>query len=230
MQLVRHDFLRERAIGGEELGADIEVVDLLAVVELSDEFIHGLILGATRVAGFTSPAREDSEEEDLGVRRALMDSRDDILDTGGDLFDRVLADAAVIGADHEDDDLRLDAFEFTVLDAPEHMLGAVATDAEVSGLILGILFFEEGLLAVPASGDGVTEKHDLGLTLLGDFHEGIVGLLEASLDLTISSDLRGGDISWLRWSLRGGGLDGDLGRIGGRLLRLVGAKERNLSQ
>jgi hypothetical protein len=31
-------------------------------------------------------------------------------------------------------------------------------------------------------------------------------------------------------NLRGRGLDGDLGGIGGRLLRLVGTMERNLSQ
>ena len=159
-----------------------------------------------------------------------MDRVDDVLNARGNLFDRVLADAAVVRADHEDDDLRLDAFEFAVLDAPQDVLGAVATDAEVSGLILSIFFFEEGLLAVPAGGDGVAKEHDLGFALLGDFHEGLVLLLEARIHLAVATDFRGGDIGWLGGNLGGGGLDGDLGGVGGRLLGLVGAIERNLSQ
>ena len=38
---------------------------------------------------------------------------------------------SVVGADHEDDDLGLDALELAVLDPPQDVLGPVAADAEV---------------------------------------------------------------------------------------------------
>jgi len=175
-----------------------------------------------------APRGEDREEQDLGVGRALVDGGDDVLDAARDLLGGVLGDAGVVGADHEHDDLRLDAFELAVLDAPEHVLDAVAADAEVHGLVLGVLLLEERLLAVPTGGDGVTEEDDLGFALLGERDEGFVRLHETGLRLAVVAELRGGDIGGLggqlhRRSLGRGGLGGRLD-VGGGLLRLVGGE------
>jgi hypothetical protein len=59
---------------------------------------------------------------------------DDLLDAGRDLL--AGSAAAVVRADHEHDELGLDAFELAVLDPPQHVLRAVAADAEVGRLVL----------------------------------------------------------------------------------------------
>jgi len=165
-------------------------------------------------------AREDRKEEHLGVRRALVDRGDDGLDAGGDLLGGVVGGTGVIGADHEHDGLGLNAFELAVLDAPEDVLGAVAADAEVGGLVLAELLVEDGGLATPAGGDGITEEDDLGFALLGDFDERLVRLEEAGLRLAVGSELRRGDIGGLVHGRSGRLLGGSL--LDGSLLGLLG--------
>jgi hypothetical protein len=76
------------------------------------------------------------------------------------------------------------------LTAPQDVLGAVAADAEVRGLVLAELLLEDGLLAVPAGGDGVAEEDDLRFALLGDGDEGFVRLEEVGLGLAVGAELR----------------------------------------
>ena len=51
--------------------------------------------------------------------------------------------AGVVGAEHEDGDLGLDAVEFAVLDPPDDVLGLVAADAEVGGLVFTVERFPD---------------------------------------------------------------------------------------
>jgi hypothetical protein len=69
----------------------------------------------------------------------------------------------VVGADHEHDRLRLVAVEFSVVDTPQHVLGAVGAEAEVErpvGALGEVLLPHEPALILPVVRDGVAEKHD----------------------------------------------------------------------
>jgi hypothetical protein len=47
--------------------------------------------------------------------------------------------ANVIGADHDHRERRVDSLQFTVGDAPEHMLRPVSADSEIRRLVAGEL-------------------------------------------------------------------------------------------
>ena len=113
------------------MGPISRVANLAAIVELGDHLVDFGDLRVARIGNHLA-AREDGEQQHLGRRRFGADRLDDGGDAVGDLLGGVAA--GVIGADHEDGDLGLDAVEFAVLDAPEDVLGAVAADAEVGGL------------------------------------------------------------------------------------------------
>jgi hypothetical protein len=90
------------------------------------------------------------------------------------------------------------------------VLGAVAADAEVGGLILSEFLLEEGLLAVPAGGDGISQEHDFGFALLGDREEALVRAKKRGQRLAVRTWSRRGDVGWLGRKLenRRGGLLG----------------------
>jgi len=91
------------------------------------------------------------------------------------------------------------------------VLDAVAADAEVGGVVLGVFLEHFLAVAVPAGGDGVAEEDDLRFALLGDREEAFVRLGEAALDLArLGVELRRGDV---------GGLHGQFHGRGGGLLR-----------
>lgn len=69
-------------------------------------------------------AREGAEQQQYLRARLRAGRLEDLRDALGDLVGVVAT--GVVRADHEDDDLRLDAVHLTVLDAPEHVLRAVA--------------------------------------------------------------------------------------------------------
>ena len=209
MEQVGHDFFGEGAVRFEEFRAEVEVVYGFPVVELGDDGVHGLVLVALRVICVTCSAREDAEEEDFGVLRALVDGADDVTDSVGDFFWGVLLGAAVVGADHENDDLGFDAVELTVLDAPEDVLGSVAADPEVGWGVFSEGSLPDCALASPTCGDGVAEEHELGFSFLCDGDEGVVGFHEAFLrSAGFGIHLWGSDIRLLDGQRSGSGLLG----------------------
>jgi hypothetical protein len=69
-----------------------------------------------------------------------------------------------------------------MLETPEDVLGAVATDTEVRGLERGPILRPDGLaLPFPTMGDRVTEEDELGFALLRDLIEGLVTLFRAGM-------------------------------------------------
>ena len=203
MQEVRHDGLGQRAVGLEELGADIEEEDLLVVRVALDDGVGGFVLLAELVV-LVGAAREDAEDQDLGVGALLLELREDRLDAFGGLFGAALVDsvidfllrtalvAGVVRADHEHDGLRLQAVEVAVVEAPEDVLGAVAADAEVGGLEGRPGLVPHGLaFAFPSMGDGVAQEDELGFAFLRDDVEGLMALLRAGMQDRLDGVVRG---------------------------------------
>lgn len=194
MQEVGHDALGQGAVGCEKLGADIEEEDLLVVSETLHDGVGGFVLLAELVF-LVRAAREDGENQDLGVGALLLELGDDGLDAFGGLLGGTLIDGAgefllgatlvsgVVGTDHQDDGLGLESVEVAMLEAPEDVLGAVTADAEVGGLEPSPGLFPDGLaLTVPTVGDRVTEEDELGFALLRDDVEGFMALLRPRVE------------------------------------------------
>ena len=67
----------------------------------------------------------------------------------------------IVGADHHHEDLRMIAFELSVVETPKHIFGLVGDDAEIERLMRGINRFPGFLShAPPAVGDGIAHQHD----------------------------------------------------------------------
>ena len=136
----------------------------------------GLAVGA----GGGRAARENAKQQQLGLGQLFVDFLCDGNDTRGDRGGSV---AGVVGADHQHDDLGLDAVEFAVVDAPEHVLRLVTTDAEVRCVELGVAFLPHSRSrTVPARGDRVTDEEH-GHWLSAAFEERLVIILERTADL-----------------------------------------------
>ena len=151
--------------------ADVEIGHVFAVVEFLDDLVD---LGKfAALGGEILAAGEDAEEEDFGLGGAFLDFFDDGGDAFDDLAGGVVFAVGIVGADHDDGDFGFDAFEVSVLQAPEDVLGAVTTDAEVHGFAIGVMFFPDffGSAAFPALGDGVADENELGV--LGVFDAGV---------------------------------------------------------
>ena len=137
---------------------------MITVLQLRKETIVGanyLAVGMVR----KFPPGKNSEQKNAGICRALADFPDDGTHRLGDVFGSIPA-RYVVGADQQNDHLGLDIFELTVLDAPQHMLRAVAGDAE----ILGFHGHEAGLpeigsIADPTFCDGVSKKEHIDIPL-----------------------------------------------------------------
>ena len=83
MQEVVHDVGRDAAVRLEELRADVEERDVVAIVQAGDEPVHVVDFGARGVG--LLPAREDGEQENLRRRRPLVNRRADGLDASAAL-------------------------------------------------------------------------------------------------------------------------------------------------
>src|SRR6266446_9377678 len=131
MKSIGHDFSRDNSID-EELVADIHVEHLLVVrklrqacVDRLDYGIHdGRLLRSTRVV-----ARENTQYKDLRLRLLLLEFFDNQAISFDDLTYRI--GCGVVRAEHQNDQLRLEAFEFAILHPPEHTLGCIACDRKV---------------------------------------------------------------------------------------------------
>ena len=138
--------------------SDVEEVNIFAIAEFGDHLVDLGEFTALGVEVFAT--RKDAEQEDLGVWQTFAEFGDDGGDSVGDLSRGIVFAIGVIGADHDHCGLWFSRIEWRVDQTPEHMLGAIAADAEVDGLMFG-----EGLgpdlfgpIAFPALGDGIADE------------------------------------------------------------------------
>ena len=100
-------------------------------------------------------------------REFSSDGCDNFGDALGDGFRRVAS--SVVCTDHNHRNLRLDAFEFSVFDAPKNVLCAITANPEIRGIPLAESFGPNVLArSRPAGRDGISKEKDLRLPFFGD--------------------------------------------------------------
>jgi hypothetical protein len=87
-------------------------------------------------------------------------------DTVGDFLGGVIVAVGVVGADHQDRQLRRDPVEMAVLQPPENILGAVAAETHVDGIARGIVLVPKLRHPFPAVGDRVADHEQIDMPLL----------------------------------------------------------------
>src|SRR6185437_7248006 len=166
MQKIRHDAGRHFAIRAEENMIDIQECDHPVVAELGDAFVYlANRVDLLRRIG-RAVARENGEQQDFGFRTFLAHDRDDLLHAFRDLVRRI--GAAVVGADHQHDDFRINAVEFAVFNAPENVLGAIPADAEIGGVTRTVKLLPDVFsTTAPKIRDGIAHEEKIDVAGFG---------------------------------------------------------------
>ena len=114
-----------------------------------------------RIFGFIS-SWENRQKQNLRLGMLFLDCRDNASGTLRDILRLVFT---VVGSDHKHKELSLVTLKFTVLHAPQNMLCAVATIAEVKNLIplfqFGEMFNALTAFALPAVRNRVADENDI---------------------------------------------------------------------
>lgn len=116
------------AVGLEVFLVDVDVFDGLAG-EFGDELVDGGSFLAAGVGFFADG--EEADEEDFCLGLFGLDEVDDGFDACGGVFGVGVVLPEVVGADHDDEEFGLVAFEVAVGESPECVLGLVAADSHV---------------------------------------------------------------------------------------------------
>ena len=172
---VGHDLPREIALGVQEPGAEIHEEDILAVSQGREEFVHLVNPFADGVLGRCSTGK-DREQKDLGVRMLRPNGLHDLFDAGSNPFRLLVAvTTEIVGADHDHDDLRMDAVEFAVLQTPENLLGRLSGNAQIQRLPWREARIAVGSMSRPPVGDRVADQDEIEVPFPGlDFAQEIV--------------------------------------------------------
>lgn len=155
VKIVWHVVLSDRAVFLEKFRSDIEVVDVLAIIQLGDDFVDLINLLPLWIGLFT--AGENRKQQDLCLGQILAKLGNDSSDAFRDLLGAVAV--RVVRPDHHDGYLRLESVDVSVLKAPQDMLGPVATDPQIERLVFREMFFPYRLAwTLPCLGDGVADE------------------------------------------------------------------------
>jgi hypothetical protein len=114
-----HYLLADDAIGLKEFSADVHVFHG-STGEFRDQLIHFHARFTARVGFFTG--REKAEEENFGLWLFGLDQVNHRFDTRCSIRWIGILGPHVVGADQDDEKLRLVILQLAVLETPEHML------------------------------------------------------------------------------------------------------------
>ena len=125
---------------------------------LAERLIHLQHHAAKRID--LQSTRRNVQHQHLCVRALRVQQIHDAHDAADDQFAAVTAGASVVGADHQHDHLRVKRRQRCLLQSPQHVLGAVASHADLHGTQrLEVALPCRGTGAVPRLGDAVTHEH-----------------------------------------------------------------------
>ena len=164
MEKVRHDVLGDGAVRTDELLADAQERDIGSFVEPGQNLIHLQDFAALRVDALA--AREDVEQQHFCLGQFGVE----FVYHGRHAVDHLLGGVAaltgIVCADHHHGDLGADVFYVAVVQSPQDVLGAVATDSEVHGVALGEVPGPDRFAGVlPGVGDGVADEDQVDVAL-----------------------------------------------------------------
>ena len=133
-------------------------------VEPGEHLVDLQNLAALRVDALA--ARENVEQQNLHLGQLgaeLVDNRRHAVDH---LLGGAAAVARVVRADHDHGGLGADVFDVAVVESPQHVLRAVAADAEIHGVALGVMLRPDGFAAAfPSMRDRVANKDQVDVAL-----------------------------------------------------------------
>ena len=167
MEIVGHHLGRERAVGGDEPVGEVHPHHLLAVGQMLELLVDDVVALSQRIVG-GAPAREDRQKQRHGLGLLggdALKNRADADNRIGRRLVRLGEVAGIVRSDHQHHHSRLVAVKLAVVDAPEHMLGAVGSVAQVERLVRPLgevaLPFGSGFRPFPAVGYRVADEDDL---------------------------------------------------------------------
>ncbi len=158
-----HDGFRDRTVVLDELGTQVEVENVAAVIETGKRLIDLKNFPALRAERLA--ARKDAEQDDFCVR--LADAN--LLHDGGYAFENfslgVVLSVGIVGSDHDDGDFGFDAVKLPLFESPENILRLITVDGEVDDLALAVKFLPYIPARVfPPLSDGVSDEFNVVVT------------------------------------------------------------------
>jgi hypothetical protein len=184
MERIHHDFSGQRSIGGQEFITDVHVEDLPVVCdfgELAIDFLDRRTEGVIR----RHTAREYPQNQDLRLWLAFLELFNNQPIALDDVIGRVSVD--VVGSQHQNDKLSLEAFQLAILHAPQHALRRVGGDSEVRGVQFAKSFVPNRLAnhclrtrrtsartVPPEIGDRVANEQQIDVALLCDLNKALM--------------------------------------------------------
>src|SRR5688572_25512860 len=171
MEEVGHDVAGDAAFFVDEFMAKINPDDVLVVHDFLEDLVHLKDFAPLRIWIFT--ARENGEQENFRGGKFGAQFLDDGADAVSDLFGGVVFAVGIVRSDHQDGGFGAEAFEIPVIQAPEDMLGAVATDAEVDRVVFGETFRPNFFAVIfPTVRDRIANENEL--SFFADFFDALV--------------------------------------------------------
>ena len=175
MQVIGHQLARHGAVVVQKLVTEIGPKHRLVIGNATQRLIDLRQLAPLGTEVLRS--WKNGHQQNLGTGKFRAELVHDSANPLHNLLRGVVFAVRIVGTDHHHGRLGLQTIEVAVVETPEDVLSAIAADAQIDGVAVGVVF-GPSLLAFPfpSLGDGVANKDQLSLAPIGG-HRGVeVGL------------------------------------------------------
>ena len=180
MQPIPHHVHGDRAVCLQEAVSDVQVPDVVAVVEIGDDFVDPSDR-LTELVGRFGSAREDAKQENTRFGERRPERGYDRRDPHRDLLGSVRSGATpreVVRTDHQHHQLGLVSAELSVRHPPKNTLCTVAGDAEVGAVQRPEVLLVDGQsCSAPPVNDRVPHEQTIDPPQGRDFEEPLMACL-----------------------------------------------------
>ena len=133
-------------------------MNAFAIGKTTNDLVDALIDDATAIMEGASPG-EDAQQKHLGVGRTFLKDGENAFDALSGLCRSLHFVTRVVGPYHHDSNLGLNAIPSALVQAPNHVLGAIPTKSKVDGFAVAVILLPNGLsIAFPSLSDGITNE------------------------------------------------------------------------